>query len=489
MVIIQDLPKNTSLEEKNFTSTGMFQVGSGLTAKESKINTFLDYLYTYPPKFKVKWNSLDELSDDLFLKTNYGVLQHSFPFLDFVEDFVFQQTPTLNIDDSYSKSDFINGYLNKRSSSNFYTKETNAIQTALAAVPVFVVLNGYNEIVLSKPETTIQSQTFTSYFKQTLYEQCGAFDPLVEKVPQLGLFFLNRKDAESYLHEVSKTDIDGTKILGLSIHCVGLDSAYRITREHHPGIDFRFVPNLKDVQGLLKDQVGIVDMLFDDNQHQLRFRRRSVNLFPSLGSLGLRLSPTNSFLQGNEYFKGVPLYIVQTSTQPRNLLLESGHQALARVDSFYGKFMQNLDYAVGLGHNWIMQGSVKHDGANLDGYTNYIFLNQPDAEKFIKKHGRKIARYKGSRSSNIEFAVRRPKICVSNLEDILEWWEESLQNPEKKFLGNQTFFVPASETIQEIQTLQEQYQQTRPLQIQQTLNVKYQNFKSFLGLFFGVGYF
>jgi hypothetical protein len=28
--------------------------------------------------------------------------------------------------------------------------------------------------------------------------------------------------------------------------------------------------------------------------------------------------------------------------------------------------------------------------------------------------------------------------------------------------------------------LQEKYQQTRPLQIQQTLNVKYQNFKSFL---------
>ena len=47
-----------------------------------------------------------------------------------------------------------------------------------------------------------------------------------------------------------------TKTVGLSIHCISLDSAYKITREYHPGIDFRFVPDLREVKGLLNNKIN-----------------------------------------------------------------------------------------------------------------------------------------------------------------------------------------------------------------------------------------
>ena len=43
---------------------------------------------------------------------------------------------------------------------------------------------------------------------------------------------------------------------------------------------------------------------------------------PYLNKLGAFLSPNSSFLQRNEYFKGVPIYIVQVSEEPRNFITE-----------------------------------------------------------------------------------------------------------------------------------------------------------------------
>ena len=55
-------------------------------------------------------------------------------------------------------------------------------------------------------------------------------------------------------------------------------SAYKITREYHPGIDFRFVPNFQEVKELLskKFKSGKTDIIIEDEQQQLRFRRLEV---------------------------------------------------------------------------------------------------------------------------------------------------------------------------------------------------------------------
>ena len=60
--------------------------------KKSKVTEYLDYIYSYPPKIKIKWNALDELKEDLFIGSNYGVLEHSLPFMDYLEAWFFNGT-------------------------------------------------------------------------------------------------------------------------------------------------------------------------------------------------------------------------------------------------------------------------------------------------------------------------------------------------------------------------------------------------------------
>lgn len=465
---------------------GNYQIISKLN--NSKTTDFFEYLYSYPPKFTVKWDSLDELTQDLFIEHNY--LEHSFPFGDFVEDLFFRAKPQTRTSQDYSLKDFVDGYLNKTFSSNFYNKKTKTIQEALASVPVFVILNGHKEIALSKPINFSRSKVQSNLIKQATYNSCGTFDPLIERHPKLGFFFLNQQDAEHYLQEVAKSDIEGTRTVGLSIHCISLNSAYSITREHHPGVDFRFVPDYKEVKNILTGSLSKSKLIVDDEQQQLRFRPRSVNFIPYLGKVGRWLLPTRSFLQKNEYFKGVPIYIVQTKKEPRNIIVEQYFNTIDKIDSLWGRLIQLPDSVLGFGHNWIIQGSLK-DVDNANNYLNFVFFSEKDATNFVKQQGRKVNKYSGSRTSNIKFLIRKPKIFLYNLEDFLELWEETLLikkeiNSEQNLLNvENTFFVPTkNDDLQQLLNTKK-----NPIKgIKQTLDVKYRLFNRYVGFLFSVGY-
>ena len=116
-----------------------------------KTTDYFDYLYSYPPKIQIKWNTLDELNEDLFIGTNYGVLEHSVPFIDFLEDWFFNEASEEAVAQNYPISKYFTGFVEKINSSNFFLKKTKKLQAALVNVPVYAVLNGQGEIVLSKP--------------------------------------------------------------------------------------------------------------------------------------------------------------------------------------------------------------------------------------------------------------------------------------------------------------------------------------------------
>jgi len=485
-------------EVTNYNSNAQTQLNAETfqikTLTKSTTVDFLKDLYSYPSKFSVKWDATDELKQDLFLNHNYGVLEHSIPFIDFVEDWFFNDFSTENtITEKYSKSAYIDGFLDKVNTSNFYTKKTKDIQTALATIPVYVVLDGNKEIILNKTTTLPASNNISSYLIKNLYNYCGEFDKNVSSRQDLGFFFLNSKDAEIYLQEIAKSDIVGTQTLGLSINCISLDSAYRITREHHPGIDFRFVPNFNEVKNLLQNEIGTSDAIIEDEQQQLRFRRRTVNMFPYLGKLGNFISISSSFLQRNEYFKGVPIYIVQVSDSPKNLITESYYTTIGIIDTAYSRCIQFLDYTIGFGHNWIMQGSIKEPN-NSKNVTNYVFFEKKEAKNFVKSQGKEIIRYKGSRTSNLEFIIRKPKIFIYNLEDFIEFWENTIQtnlnitnlDNNNIFDAKTTYFIPPQVINEDIFLDQKEYKQTFLKNVGQALNVKVRVFKQFIGVFFSV---
>jgi len=193
------------------------------------------------------------------------------------------------------------------------------------------------------------------------------------------------------------------------------------------------------------------------------------------------------FLQRNEYFKGVPIYIVQTSNQPRNLVLEQYYKTAGVIDGLYGRFIQSIDSAIGFGHNWVMQGSLNEISA-AKGRTNFVFFTKEQADVFVKQEKRKIVRYNGSRTSNLEKFVQKPKIFIYNLEDFLESWEDkinadltdnSINSPKAIFEVDNTYFINPIENSDELKKLDNSF-------ILQNFRLRYQYLKRYLGTIFGM---
>ena len=63
--------------------------------------------------------------------------------------------------------------------------------------------------------------------------------------------------------------------------------------------------------------------------------------------------------------------------------------------TFYSRCLQSLDYTIGFGHNWIMQGSFKMLEIQSD-FENYIFFEKNQAIKFSKKMGEKFSAMMGT---------------------------------------------------------------------------------------------
>jgi len=158
-----------------------------------------------------------------------------------------------------------------------------------------------------------------------------------------------------------------------------------------------------------------------------------------------------------------------------------------------------------------MQGSLK-DTPTDSQYTNYVFFDESDAMNFVKKQGRKVNRFDGSRTSNVEFLVRKPKVFVYNFEDFLELWEEqSLTNSKNEsdkttFDVKNTFFIPSKKLNQEV-TNDPSWQVIKGYNVNttgnmeyitddensletftQTVNLRFRLFKRYLGFLFSVGY-
>jgi len=86
MVLVKEFNFNSFIDE-TLTYNGNLQTGPYL--KESKTAQLFEYIYSYPPKLKLGWTALDEFNEDLFLSSNYGVLEDRFPFIDFIHEWLF----------------------------------------------------------------------------------------------------------------------------------------------------------------------------------------------------------------------------------------------------------------------------------------------------------------------------------------------------------------------------------------------------------------
>ena len=447
------------IEKFNFNQT-IEQKGKFETKISSRVADYFDYIYTYPPKVKIKWKTVDDLN-----KNPSKHIRKKLPLADFKGDWFVTDTLDDSTSDKYISSQYSDGYLEKINSSNFFNQKTKTLQTAVSNIPIYVILNGHGEIALNKPANLIGSKTLKAYIDQSIYDYCGAFDKNVERRQQLGLFFMDRHDAETYLEEIARVDAEGTQTVGLSVHCIGLDSAYKVTREHHSGIDFRFVPKFTEVKNLLEKNITKSSIIVEKEQQQAK----------------------------NEYFKGVPIYLVQVSKTPKNFITGQYFNILGKLDGFTGRLIKVSTEILGIEGKWIMQGSLKN-AKKSDKFVNYVFFEKNQASDFIKNKKKNISNYIGGRTKNLGFLVQKPKIFVYNLEDFLEDWEDKINTDfavsEKQaksiFDCKATYFVAPTDSLKELIKFNGNSQNMFLKKFTQTLNVKFKVLKNFVGIFFSV---
>lgn len=372
--------------------------GNNTLAEKSEVIYFLEDLYTYPPKIKVQWNQLD-----LAWKSNKIV-----------------QNP------SYKSLSGISNRLHNIRSFNFYNKKINPISQALKNIPVYIIVNGRNELVLSnvthqKAHSNVDFLDLNDFVTTNLNGNYNDLKSLANKVSpgvtekalsikskKFGFIFFDLAEAELYLDTIIQNSeqtghtkrAKGVDKIGLSIHCIGLDSAYKLLR-HSSNVDFRLVPNLTEITRLLQS---------------------SIPLNPNKMSLDIKdqLKQTLSKSQCTKHFQGVPIYLLQVRNRTQ--------------------------------HN-----------ADLNSKSNYIFFDKDQAVKFAEKFNADIL-CRDQNSSQIQNLDEFLTISTYSLEDFLESWEESLlldgNNSEFLIGNNQSTYFISSNTSDKI--LEQHYNKLKP---------------------------
>jgi hypothetical protein len=141
--------------------------------------------------------------------------------------------------------------LNLRSP-DFPTADQKIILNRLEKVPVYVVVNNNQEIVMASPRGK-QHDNFFDWLYTKYYQLCVwvADDGPVS----LTLFFLNKEDAALYLQEIGKNDPKATEKTNLHVQLTSLDKFYKLNRTSFPGSQARLVADLGEIHNVVSDYI------------------------------------------------------------------------------------------------------------------------------------------------------------------------------------------------------------------------------------------
>ena len=382
--------------------------------KEPYAVSFFEDLYTYPPKIKIQWKQLDlvEKSDKLLPNKIINHPPHK----------------------SFSG---VRDYMDKVISFNVYSKKIKLLKQTLKDVPVYVIVNGRTEIVvastrskkfnaidpnvldpgplLEKPELITEGNEIRKVIRRQVYKRSvveSVEKALSTKSKKFGFIFFDPIEAQYYLdamvarsekkfHHRRDHSIDK---VGLSIHCIGLDTAYSLLSRSSSNVDFRFVPSLPEVKAVLEHSSQ------GDTNSELAVNERQLEQTLSRKALSIISD------QYNSAFKGVPIYIV---------VVKDKFEVLQDSEKF------------------------KSSSTKTNSSANYIFFDREQALEFCEKYSSRMV----------------SPIYTDNLEDFLELWGESLvlnTDVTQSFINiNQpTYFIPSKRSIK---TLEQYYNRPKDL--------------------------
>jgi len=171
-----------------------------------------------------------------------------------------KKVQTIQISQDWDKENFqvpkldkLLSILSNKRSPNFPTTEQKYLLSKLKVVPIYTVVNDNNEIVTASPR---ESKNFYSlhWIQEKVYELF--FWRHDEGSISINLFFMNKEDASSYLHEICKKEPREAETSGLKIKTIGLDVFYKLNRTSPPKTQNRLIADLKEIDSLLTNYIS-----------------------------------------------------------------------------------------------------------------------------------------------------------------------------------------------------------------------------------------
>ena len=209
-----------------------------------------------------------------------------------IDDFLYTNNSSiiqLNLDNQenvHKNKDNFTVFKNSRRNPNFPTEIQKIILTELKKVIVYTVVNGNNEIILASPREENNNNSFQWFYD--LYYNWFIWKE-DEGPINIGLFFLNQEEADSYLHEICLKDPRGAQNIGLNIKSTGLDTFYHLNRTSNPKTQVRLITDLKELDLLLNIHIN-----------------KNINI----------MNPKQKY--GKNWFKGTPIYILRINDFIKN---------------------------------------------------------------------------------------------------------------------------------------------------------------------------
>nr|YP_009944560.1 hypothetical protein [Osmundea sinicola]QFR99854.1 hypothetical protein [Osmundea sinicola] len=225
------------------------------------------------------------------------------------------------------------------------------IDDKVVSFPLFVLVNDKQQVVLSESSEQLQSYNKLWYFYSNLTNK---------KALYTGLFFTNLDDANEYLNYINLKYKRSTRIRNIKLVPTTIKMYYQLLSQVNQNIDFRLVPDLKEISELLYQYKKYRHICFNDNQKY-----------------------------GSNYFQGQPLYFVKSYKLKKinkfNDMQSSDKASYNRKFQYEAVFL-NYETAINAWRNYKRQFSADklHSNPRIDVWNLESFITSNNYTKKSK---------------------------------------------------------------------------------------------------------
>ena len=284
---------------------------------------------------------------------------------------------------------------------NFPSREQKHLLEKLKFIPVYTVVNKKNEIVTASPREYKEGNSL-----DWIQNQCNElfFWTGDNGSVSLSLFFMNKEDAATYLHEICKKEPKESETLGLSIKTVGLDVFYRFNRTSAPKTQTRLIADLKEIDLILTKYSSLSSCIINPKQKHSKtwFQGTPIYSFKLQKTLGQKMlsqyyfdpkiEKKVIFFNREDALKAWKVYVSKNSTESfeREPNLEIYNLESLLLDLENNEFSRGIDISLVPPYesyeNWKLSGK-KTSESNSNLLEEYVFkskLKLQNLQRFYK---------------------------------------------------------------------------------------------------------